>query len=72
VGTTAVESAATVESTATMTAAAMTAAAVTTPMGSHVEGWDETQRGGREEGAEGFGSSCHDSLRFNLPDSVRI
>jgi hypothetical protein len=43
VSTTAVESAATVESTATMTAAAMTAA-VTTPMGSHVVRWGETQR----------------------------
>jgi hypothetical protein len=66
-----VESAATVESTATMTAAAMTAAAVTTPMGSRVERWDETQRQDREKGAEDFGSSCHDSLRFRLPDAVR-
>ena len=69
-GTTDVESAATVESTATMTAAAMTAA-VTTPMGSHVVRWDETERQDREEGAEDFGSSCHDSLRFKLPDAVR-
>jgi hypothetical protein len=66
VGTTDVESAATVESTATMTAAA-----VTTPMGSHVVRWDETQRQDREEGAENFGSSCHESLRFKLPDAVR-
>jgi hypothetical protein len=67
----AVESAAAVESTATMTAAAMTAAAVTTPTGSHVVRWDETQRQDCEEGAEDFGSSCHDSLRFKLPDAVR-
>jgi hypothetical protein len=60
-----VESAATVESTATMTAA------VTTPMGSHVVRWDETQRQDRKVGAEGFGSSCHESLRFKLPDAVR-
>jgi hypothetical protein len=64
-----VKSAVTVESTSTMAAAAMTAA-VTTPMGSHVR-WDETQRQEREEGAEGFGSSCHDSLRFKLPDAAR-
>jgi hypothetical protein len=74
VGTAAAESAATVaESTAAMTAAAMTAAAVTTPtpMGSHVARWDETQRQDREEGAEDSGSSCHDSLRFKLPDAAR-
>jgi hypothetical protein len=65
VGTTAAESAAVVESTATMTAA------VTTPMRSHVVRWDETQRQDREESAEDFGSSCHDSLRFKLPDPVR-
>jgi hypothetical protein len=66
VGTTDAESAAAVESAATMTAAA-----VTTPTGSHVVRWDETQRQEREEGAEDFGSSCHDSLRFKLPDAVR-
>jgi hypothetical protein len=68
VGTTAVESAATVEPTATMTAAM--AAAVTTPMGSHVVRWEETQRQDREGGAEDFGSSCHDSLRFKPPDAA--
>ena len=64
-GTTEAMTAATVESTAAMTAA------VTAPMGSRVVRWDETQRQDREVGAEDFGSSCHDSLRFKLPGEVR-
>jgi hypothetical protein len=65
VGTTDAETDAVVESAATMTAA------VTTSMGSHVVSWDETERQGREQCGEDFGSSSHDSLRFKLSDAVR-
>jgi hypothetical protein len=71
VGTTDAESAAVVESAATVESTATMTAAMTTPMGSHVVRWDKTQRQDREKGAEAFGSSCHDSLRFKPPDTLR-
>jgi hypothetical protein len=71
VGTTDAESAAVVESAATVESTATMTAAMTTPMGSRVVRWAKTQRQDRKKGAEDFGSSCHDSLRFKLPDAVR-
>jgi hypothetical protein len=67
VGAATAETAAATEAPAAMTAAAMTAAAMTAAtVGRHVLCRYETQREYREEGAEDFGSGCHDSLPLKL------